>query len=270
MTGPSASLGAKGRDISEAVDSPWRSLYRIGAVAAIIAGLVFRRNLGAAEIPLFTGIAPPSTVVGWFTLLQSNSLLGLALLNVFDIVDYALVGLMFLAVFAALRKASKSYALIAATLAIIGAGVYIVSNSALSMFSLSNQYVAAATDAEKSKLLAAGQAVLASGYNPGALYQSEGFCLSLLLVAVAGLLISAIMLQTSIFGKATAYVGVVASLLDLVYLVGLVFVPQSGVYVFSAVCIATAGLFLMVWHLLIGVKLFRLGSTSQVKGGVKQ
>jgi len=266
MTGPSVGLRANGRIISEKVDSSSRSLYRVGAAAALIAALVFRRNLGAAEIPSFTGVAPPNNVVGWFTLLHNNSLLGLALLNVFDIADYALVGLMFLAVFVVLRRASKSCTLIAAALAFFGAVVYILSNSALSMFSLSNQYAIATNEAERSTLLATGQAVLANGYNPGALYQSAGFYVSLFLMAVAGLLMSAVMLRTSVFGKATTYVGIVACVLDLVYLVGLVFVPQTWVYVLSVACIATAGLFLMVWHLMIGVKLFRLGSKSQ--GGV--
>jgi hypothetical protein len=57
----------------------------------------------AAEISLFTEQTPPNTVVSWFTLLQNNRLLGLSLLNGFDIVDYALVDLMFLALYFALR-----------------------------------------------------------------------------------------------------------------------------------------------------------------------
>jgi hypothetical protein len=79
------------------VPESWKSLLRVGAIAALIAALVFRRNLGVAEIPLFTGIAAPTTVDGWFTLIHSNALLGLTLLNVFDIANYAFVGLMFLA-----------------------------------------------------------------------------------------------------------------------------------------------------------------------------
>ena len=147
------------------------------------------------------------------------------MLNFFDIANYVLVGIMFLAVFVALRKTNKSYTLLALTLSLLGAITYIVSNSALPMFSLSNQYAAATTEVQKSTLISAGQAVLANGYNPGAVYQSAGFYLSLLFVALAGMLMSAIMLQSHIFGKATAYVGLFASTLDLIYLVGLIFVP---------------------------------------------
>jgi len=231
----------------------------------LIAALVFRRNLGVAEVPLLTGYSSPSTVAGWFALLHNNPLLGLTLLNVFDIADYALVGLMFLAVAVALRQTNKSYALIAATLCLLGVGVYFVSNSAFAMFSLSYQYYSATTDAERSTLLAAGQAVLANGYNPGALYQGAGYYMSLLLVAVAGLTVCIVMLRSSIFYRATGYVGIVASACDLVYLVGLVFVPQTDVYLFSLVCIASGGLFVTIWHLLIGLKLFNLGRTYQLE-----
>jgi len=80
---------------AETADATWKSLYRVGGTAALIAGVIFRRNLGP-EIWLISGHAPPVTVIDWFTLLQNNKLLGLSLLNLFDIVDYALVGLMFL------------------------------------------------------------------------------------------------------------------------------------------------------------------------------
>ncbi len=250
---------------SEADNSSWKNLYKIGAAASLVAALIFRRNLGVAEIPLFTGISLPGNVDGWFTLLHSNPVLGLTLLNFFDIANYALVGIMFLVVFIALRKTNKTYTLVALTLSLFGAITFIVSNSALPMFSLCNQYFAAITDTQKSTLIAAGQAVLANGYNPGATYQSAGFYFSLLFVALAGTLMSAVMLQSCIFGKATAYVGLVAGSLDLIYLVGLVLVPAANVYLLGAFCIATAGLLLMIWHLMIGIKLYQLSRITQVK-----
>ena len=251
---------------SEAVtaDPAWKGLYRVGAIAALIAALVFRRNLGVAEVPLFTGLTFPSTVAGWFTLLHGNTLLGLTFLNVFDIANYALVGVMFLAVCVALRQVSKSYTLVAAALCFLGVGVYIVSNSAFPMLSLSMQYSSASTDAQRSTLLAAGQAVLADGYNPAALYQGAGYYVSLMLVAVAGLIVSILMLQSRVFYRATGYVGIVASACDLAYLVGLVFVPQSDVSLLGVACIASGGLFVTIWHLLIGVKLFKLSRIHQI------
>ncbi|MCW4017275.1 MAG: hypothetical protein NWF00_01105 [Candidatus Bathyarchaeota archaeon] len=57
-----------------------------------------------------------------------------------------------------------------------------------------------------------------------------------------------------------------SSAFDLAHIVGLTFVPESGVYLLSASYIATVGLLLMLWHLLIGVKLYRLGRI-QINGG---
>jgi len=190
--------------------------------------------------------------------------LGLTFLSVFDIVNYALVGLIFLAVYVALSQTNKSFPFIPVALSFLGIGIYIVSNSAFPMFSLSNQYFSATTDAQRSTLLASGQAVLASGYDPTTLYQSAGYYMSLLFAAVAGLLMSIVMLHTRIFYRATAYVGIVASACDLIYLGGLAIVPQTDVYLLAAVCIASGGLFITIWHLLIGIKLFKLSRTTHI------
>ena len=233
-------------------DSDWKSLYRVGGVAALIAGVIFRRNLGP-EISLLSAQKQPDTIIDWFTLLQNNRLLGLSYLNLFDIVDYALVGLMFLALYVALRRANKSYMAIATTLGFVGITVYFASNTAFSMLSLSNQYAAATTDVQRSMFLAAGQAVLAIN-NPGAIYQGTGIYMSFLLLAVAGLTISAVMLRSNIFSRITAYVGILASAFDLAYCITFAFMPAITVYLLS-----TSGLLLMIWHILIGLRLFQLG-----------
>ena len=233
-------------------DSTCRSLYRIGGAAALIAAVIFRRNLGS-EVTLLTGRLPPSTVLGWFTLLQNNALLGLTFLNVFDLVDYALVGVVFLALYAALRRTNESYVTLAAFLAFLGIAIYIASNQAFALLSLSDQYAAATTDAQRSQLLAAGQAVLAISNNES--YQGAGIYLSFLLISVAGLIISTVMLQTRIFGKATARVGVMANVLGLGYYIALAFAPAVSFLPVSASAIS-----LVVWYVLIARRLFHLES----------
>jgi hypothetical protein len=196
-------------------DSDWKSLYRVGGLAALISGVLFRRNI-AAEIGLFSKQEPPVTVSDWFALLQSNRLLGLSYLNIFDIVNYALVGLIFLALYAALRRTNKSYMAIAAALGFLGIAVYFASNTAFSMLSLSDQYAATTTDAQRTMLLAAGKAMLAINRfsDPGA-HPGTGGYISLLLIAVAGMITSFVMLQSYVFNRATAYVGSLASGFDL-------------------------------------------------------
>jgi hypothetical protein len=237
------------------VDLGFKSLYLAGGMAAIVAGLVFRRNLGP-EASIITARTPPAAAIDWFTLLQDNRLLGLTFLNIFDIVDYALVGLMFLALYYALRRYNKSYMALASALGFMGIAVYFASNTALSVLSLSDQYAAATSDAQRSMFLAAGQAIMAIN-PPGVIYPGTGNYLSFLLVAAAGLIISLVMLQSAVFSKATAYIGVLASAFDLACCIAIAYRP-----VISDICIfliAAAGLLLMIWHILIGLRLIRLG-----------
>jgi len=246
--------------------SSWRRLYQVGAVAAMIAAVVFRRNMGA-EMTMFFG-AVPNTAAGWFTLLQTNSLLGIISLNFFDIIDYSLVGIMFVALYVALGRTSKIYAGMATSLCLVGIVVYVVSDTSFTMASLGNQYASASTAEQKSALLTSAQTVLAKGV-PGAGYQGIGGLISLVLIAAAGLLISSVMLRSKIFNRTTGYIGITAGILDLAYLGGLEFLPASSFDLWSSAFIGGAGLLLMVWHLLVGIKLYQL-STPRVKGGVMQ
>lgn len=241
-------------------DSAFKGLYKAGAVAALMAAALFRRNLDAEWMLLReAGLinagpsAPPNTIIDWFTLLQNNKLLGLTLLNLFDLVNYALVGLIFLALLAAHRRVSQSWMVIAAALGFVGITVYFASNQAFTMLALSKQYVATTTDAQRAMFLAAGQAVLAIHQN--ASYAGSGIYLSFLMVSVAGLIISAVMLQSSIFSKGTAYVGILANGFGLGYYIVFAFAPAL---VFIPISISA--IFLLIWYLQVGGRLWALGS----------
>jgi hypothetical protein len=170
------------------------------------------------QIIVFILYPPPSTVIGYFTLFQNNKLVGLLDLDLLSLADYALMGLMFLALYVALRRTSQSWMTIAAALAFVGIAVYFASNTAFNMLSLSDQYAAATTDAQRSMLLAAGQAMLA-------IYQGTAFDVSYVLVSVAPLIMSVVMLRSNVFSKATAYVGILANILGLG-----IFLPAIGLF----------------------------------------
>ena len=249
----------------ETSDPGWKNLYRVGGIAALTAGVLFRRNI-AAEIGLFSTHPSPTTASDWFQLLQSNRLLGLAYLNIFDLVNYALLGLMFLALYAVLRRDSKSAMAIATTLGLVGIAVYLASNTAFSMLSLSDQYAAATTDAQRTTLLAAGQALLAiNRFSGHGAYPGSGGYVSLLLIAVAGMITSIVMIRSTAFNRATAYVGILASALDLAYCIAFAFVPALDSETLAISFIPAAGLFLMVWHVLIGWRLYKLGKARRVE-----
>jgi hypothetical protein len=246
--------------IAATTGADYRGLYKAGAAAALAAALIFRRNLDAEWLLLRgSGLvqsgpaAAPETISAWFMLLQQNKLLGITLLNFFDVVNYALVGLIFLALYAALRRTNPSWMLIAAALGYTGVSVYLASNQAFSMLSLSRQYAAATSDAQRTTLLAAGQAVLAIHQN--ASYSGAGIYPGFLFVTAAGLIISLVMLQGKIFNKTAAYMGILANGFGASYYILLVFTPGL---VFIPISISA--IFLLIWYVMIGIRLWALGS----------
>jgi len=240
----------------------WKGLYIAGSAAALIAVVFFRRNIGT-ELVAFRGFglidAPathPISAIEWFSLLQDNRLLGLTLLNLFDLVNYALVGLIFLALYGALRRTNKSAMIVATTFGLMGIAVYFASNQAFAMLNLSKHYAAAATDAQRAIFLAAGEALLAIN-NPGIIYQGGGIYISLLLVLLSGLIISIVMLRSPVFGKWAAYAGILANGFGLGYFVALVFAPA----IFWLPPTLSAP-FRMIWYILIAIGLFRLARSE--------
>ena len=239
--------------------SGWKSLFRIGGAAALLAGILFRRNLGV-EIELFSPVLYPETVSDWFVLLQGNRLIGLAYLNIFDLVHYALVGVTFLALYAALQRTNKSYMLIAVTSGLVGITVYFASNTAISMLALSDQYAVASKATEQNILIGAGKALLAANrFSSPGVHPGTGGYISLFLIATAGLITSIVMLRSAVFYRAAAYVGILAGILDLAYCIGFIFVPMIDGEQLALLFIPAAGLFWMIWYILVGWKLHRLG-----------
>ena len=238
--------GKTGVQSSEAIVAPFDPsrvrLYQAGGAAAFVAvALVFVEMIGfIASSPL------PTTVESWFTLLQDNRLMGLVDLYLLEIIAWALFVPMFLALYKALKHVNESYMAIAAVLAFVGIADYIATNAAFNMLYLSDQYAAATTDTQRSLFLSAGEAMMAM--SPAA-----GFNMGLLLVSAAGLIVSLVMLRSGIFGKVTAYAGILANVVGIAYYVGLA-VPATG-----GILLGASGLFFLLWIVLVGVRLCQLG-----------
>jgi hypothetical protein len=162
--------------------------------------------------------------------------------------------LVFLALYAALRKTNQGLMAIALTFALLGIGIFFATNNPFSMLSLSNQYAAATTDAQRSTFLAAGQAVL-TNTNQRAI---GGFNMGLLLVSVAGLIVSSVMFQSNSFSRLTAGVGILAYALSLAdYLREAL---TSSVTIALLVILPNV-LFLVLWFFLVGRRLFQQSSS---------
>jgi hypothetical protein len=217
-------------------ETRWNWLYRIGGAAALIIVL-----LTVVQIIVFVASPPPSTVIDFFSLFQKNALLGLLAMDLLLMADYALWGLMYLALYAALRRVSESFMVIATALGLLGVAVFFASNTAFNMLSLSQQYAAATTDIQRNALLAAGEAMLA-------IFNGTAFQASYIFLSLAPLTIAVVMLRSPVFGKATAWVGIAGNVLGF----GL-FVPGIGILLALLSVVVLA-----IWNVLIARALFRL------------
>lgn len=232
---------------AESAGSEYKSLYKLGGVAAwIVVALTLSEVIGLTFYP------QPGTVSEWFMLFQSSKIIGLLDFWGLEVLMYAMFIIVFLALYAALRKANEDLMVIALTFALLGIGIFFATNNPFSMLSLSNQYAAATTDTQRSMFLAAGQAVLANT-NQRAI---GGFNMGLFLVSVAGLIVSAVMLQTNSFSRLTAYVGILAYALSLADYLREALTPSATI---ALLVILPNALFLMIWFGLVGRRLCQLG-----------
>lgn len=249
-----------------------RWLYRAGGAAARIAALLFRRNLAAEFVLLravgVIGSGPtevPSGVGEWFALLERNPLVGLTLFNVFDLVNYALLGVMFLALGATLgaglRRARKRVMAAALVLGFAGIVIALASSRAFGMLSLGQRY-AAATGTERAMLLGEGEKLLRVD-NPGALSHGLGPTLALFLVTLAAVMIAVAMVRSPVFSRATGTLGLVAEGAQMGYFAALALAPTPALL---AIPPSAAAPFRLVWYLLIGRRLFQLAAAEQGDG----
>ncbi len=182
----------------------WRPLYVLGAAAALtVVALV---PVGAAVYFVWP---PPSTVAGYFTAFHASALVGLLNQDLLLLVDQVLMIVVTLALYVALRRTSESLMAIAVVLGIVGATLFIASNTAFAMLGLSTQYAAATSEPQRAAYLAAGEGVLAG-------YQGTAFVAGYVLTGLADLIMALVMLRSSIFGRPAAYVGIVYGIAALV------------------------------------------------------
>ncbi len=241
--------------MNEATRTDWKPLYRLGGMAALLAAVLFRRNIGA-EISLFTGVyAVPENAEGWFALLQDKPLFGLASLGMFDLANYLLVGVMLLALAVLFGKQSKRLVAVALAGGMVGIILNFSVNISLRMLSLSQRYVMAESASEKWDLIGAGQSLLAIN-NTSSAMPGTGSYLGILFVALASLFFALLMVPAH---RVTGIMGIIASSLDLAYCLLVFFLPPTFP---TYLLLAAAGLFWMIWHFLVGVVLIKAGKAK--------
>ena len=222
-----------------AADPRWRPLYRIGGAAALFSVAII-----PIQLIIFIVWGQPESALGWFELFRDNKLAGLLAFEVLFVVNAALGIATTLALYVALRRVSESLMAIAMVLGLVEAVAFIVARPALEMLYLSNQYADASTDAQRAALLAAGEAILAT-------FHGTAFHVGINLFSIYYLIVPLVMLRSNIFGRVTAYTGIVAAILNW----GL-YVPGGLGLILGTLSVIP---FLAIWLVLVARRLFLLG-----------
>jgi hypothetical protein len=237
-------------------DFSWKSLYRIAGVAALVALLANLLDVvlgfGETEIIAYS----TQTATDWFALYQENWFKGLYVLGILNIVYMAAMVPVYFAIFMAHSRTNGVYAALAMIISFIGMAIYLANSAAIPMFVLAEKYAAAGTDAQRAMFAAAGEAVLARGedFTPGSF-------LGLIFGGIAAIVMSFVMLRGGIFGKATAWVGMIGFTFLSVFTIWATFIPvlyDVAFYFFGMI----GGLFALAWFALVALQCFKLGRTE--------
>jgi hypothetical protein len=226
----------------------WRPLCKISGIAALL-------QLACCLITMivvFSLGGEPATAEEYFRLLSSNRPVGLLRMDFPSIFTVSLYTLTLFGLYSALRDTRNGMMALVTALGFAGIILWLSKHSALSMISLSDQYAAATTELQRSQLLAAGQAVIASD-----MWHSTGAFLSGIFLQSALTLVSVLMLRGGVFSKATAWVGILAHGLDLLHVLIMPFAPTVGAWL-----LIVFGTLYPVWFFMVGRRLLQLGKAE--------
>jgi len=228
-------------EVGASPDPSWRGLYRAGGIS----GVLFIVLTIVSIVLVFTKPLQPSSG-GAETLKNIASNRSLYILKqVLWLGPSALAMVVFLALYRALKQLDKSYAAIGALLGIASEVLTLAypttGEGGPVLVYLSDQYMAASTDAQREAFAAAAEGFTAQNNIPS----PPG-----ILTAIGILVISLVMLR-GVFHKGVAYLGIATGAIGIISeslrpLLGLGYIGY--------------GLLLPTWFLAVGWKLYRLGS----------
>lgn len=237
MTEPESSSGA---------GSPGETfslLYRIAAFAALATVVVTIVQIILGLLwppPNFTPTA--AAAVHILTMAQANPVLTFLRLDGLMVLDYLLLVVVYLALYAALKRSNPSLMLLGTALALIAITLYLATTPAATMLVLAGKY--SASGAAGFGIVAAAQAVLVNS-------QGTAFLVHYIVMGIAGMLVLLAMLRTDVFSRTTALVGLTQGAMMLVPVtfgtVGLLFALGSLVP-------------FIIWFVLIALRLFRMSA----------
>ncbi len=218
-------------------DQDWKGLYRAGGASFLIIGVL--TVIGIILLLPLGGV--PASGQAAFTTLSTQKLLFQTIVTVVATRHLLLIPGVF-ALYVALKRVRKTYALIASGLVGLNVVVVFAANTVnfLSLIPLGDKYAVATTEAQRAAYVAAADLTV------GAI--SVGIPLEGLVLTV-GILIFGLAMLKGVFNKPTAYLGV---LIGITGIIGAIPIPALMVAFIVALILEA------VWAFAVGFKLYRL------------
>ena len=175
-----------------------RDIYGIAALATLAMLVII-----PAQILVFA-IAPIPTSPGdWFALLTGRPVIGLFHTDFFLMVNNVLIAVIYLAFYHSLKHTNRGLLQIAIVLGLVGIAAYISSNRTFELFALAREFAAETMESDRLILLAAGKTMLVG-------WQGTAFDAYYVLNGITLVVISALMLGNTVYGRTTAIIGLIA------------------------------------------------------------
>jgi hypothetical protein len=236
-------------------EKQWKSIYTFGGIATLLALTGISLDVIIGSINGGNLSALPQTAIERFAQFHDNKFQGLYHLDLMNIVIQMILIPVYFALFAVHRNVNKAYGLLALIVFLFGSVIMVANNTALPMLELSNKFFSTTIESQKVLYAAAGESMLAQGA-----HGSPGIFLGFFIPNIANLLMSVVMLKGKVFTKTNSWIGIIGSILMLLYVILVNF--GTAVENMATAFAMPGGLLLMAWMIMFTIRLIKLGHVS--------
>lgn len=227
------------------VDPDGKWMYRVGGLSGFVLGIGYLLTI--IVMITYAGGFPPPGIEARLAFFAEHAAGWWAVTALMVFTD-----LLYVPIFLALYQALKGINKYLMALAFACAGLFVVLDLAItwtaysSLIALGSNYAAATNDAQRATIVAAAS-------YPSAINDSPLLGIYAILIPALGLLLASLVMRRGIFGKALAYLGVIAGICGILAGVGPIFVSDLDKAQYINASLA------MIWFFFVGLKLYRLG-----------
>jgi hypothetical protein len=228
------------------IELQWKNLYRLGAICVFSGALVMITEILLTALP--DGARVPLNISKLFEMYDRNWFMAMRYMGLINIIATTLMIPVFFSLYGLHREKHKVYAGLLLLLYIAGYTIFMADNGSFALLALYRKYELATSEAIKSSILAAGEALFAKGasHTPGTF---PGFFIA----ELTSILFCVIMLNGKVFRKITAIIGIAGFSFMFIFEVCSSFIP--ALYNASMIFAMVGGISIITWYIMVGLRL---------------